>query len=113
VNPLLAPLSTPSGSFGPMRILQATSPAIDAGTSLSSVTNDQRGVLRPQKLSSDIGAYEVLADTVTVPVIKIPNTGIGNSVPSFTKITTVILAVIVLRAVKFRSLVIARLKNKQ
>ncbi len=113
VNPLLAPLSTPSGSFGPMRTLQSTSPAVDSGIDLVGAPDDQRGVLRPQKLSSDIGAYEVLADTVTVPVIKIPNTGIGNSVPSFTKITTVILAVIVLRAVKFRSLVIARLKNKQ
>jgi hypothetical protein len=112
-DPLLDSLSTPPGSFGPMRTLQSTSPAVDSGIDLVGAPDDQRGVLRPQKLSSDIGAYEVLADTVTVPVIKIPNTGIGNSVPSFTKITTVILAVIVLRAVKFRSLVIARLKNKQ
>jgi predicted outer membrane repeat protein len=35
------------------------SPAIDAGTFIAGVPNDQRGVSRPQGLAPDIGAYEV------------------------------------------------------
>ncbi len=111
VNPLLAPLSTPSGSFGPMRILQATSPAIDAGTSLSSVTNDQRGASRPQRLAYDIGAYEVLADTIIVPTpptnpappaVSSPNTGVaslrGGVASSLLLTVSLILLAISLRA---------------
>ncbi len=38
--------------------LQAGSPAIDAGLTLSVVLNDLLGDLRPQGLGYDIGAYE-------------------------------------------------------
>ena len=38
--------------------LQAGSPAIDAGTSISGITTDIAGVARPQGSSFDIGAYE-------------------------------------------------------
>ena len=39
--------------------LQTTSPCIDAGATLTSVTNDYRGNSRPQGAGYDIGAYEV------------------------------------------------------
>jgi hypothetical protein len=38
--------------------LQSTSPLINAGTTVSQVTNDKDGVLRPQGNAYDIGAYE-------------------------------------------------------
>jgi len=38
--------------------LQSTSPLIDKGTTLSTVTNDMDGVLRPLGVRYDIGAYE-------------------------------------------------------
>jgi hypothetical protein len=40
--------------------LQASSPAKDAGTSLSQVTNDYLGVSRPQGSGYDMGAFEYL-----------------------------------------------------
>jgi parallel beta-helix repeat protein len=40
--------------------LQSTSPAIDAGVSLTEVATDIRGTSRPQNASYDIGAFEVL-----------------------------------------------------
>jgi parallel beta-helix repeat protein len=38
--------------------LQSTSPAIDAGTTISEVTTDKDGTTRPQGSAYDIGAYE-------------------------------------------------------
>jgi parallel beta-helix repeat protein len=47
--------------------IQARSPAIDAGESLSEVTTDFRRGRRPQGLSHDIGAFEVGASPLRPP----------------------------------------------
>lgn len=44
--------------------LQASSPAINAGTTISVVTNDRNGTARPQGGVYDIGAYEYVAGQV-------------------------------------------------
>jgi hypothetical protein len=57
IDPLLGPLRN---NGGPTRThaLNPGSPAIDGGMSLANITADQRGVLRPQRKSFDIGAFE-------------------------------------------------------
>ncbi|MFH0960002.1 MAG: choice-of-anchor Q domain-containing protein, partial [Pseudomonadota bacterium] len=52
VNPLLT--SPQTNNFIPL----SNSPLLDAGVTLNSVTTDIRGVLRPQGVYPDIGAYE-------------------------------------------------------
>jgi hypothetical protein len=47
--------------------LQAASPAVNAGVTLSSVPTDKDGVARPQGLAYDIGAYERTGADVTHP----------------------------------------------
>jgi parallel beta-helix repeat protein len=48
--------------------LQSTSPAIDAGVTLSAVPTDLTGLARPQGARYDIGAYEYQVSTVPIPV---------------------------------------------
>jgi hypothetical protein len=55
-DPRLGPL-TANGGFSPTHLLQAGSPAIDAGACV--VATDQRGVARPQGAACDLGAVEV------------------------------------------------------
>jgi CSLREA domain-containing protein len=57
VDPQLAPLAA-NGGPTPTMALGAGSPAIDAGSGCPPPDTDQRGVLRPQGSSCDIGAYE-------------------------------------------------------
>jgi hypothetical protein len=45
--------------------LQSGSPAIDAGTTISTLATDLDGVSRPQGAAYDIGAYEFVTGTVT------------------------------------------------
>jgi hypothetical protein len=47
--------------------LQSTSPAIDSGAAILSVTTDLDGVLRPQGLGYDVGAYENPVSGATPP----------------------------------------------
>ena len=47
--------------------IQSTSTAINAGTTLASVTDDYEGNVRPRKVQYDIGAYESDFDTPTGP----------------------------------------------
>jgi hypothetical protein len=47
--------------------LQATSPALNAGTTIAAVTTDFLGVTRPQGTAYDIGAYERLGGDTTPP----------------------------------------------
>jgi len=47
--------------------LQAGSPAIDAGVTVSVVTTDMQGVARPQGGAYDIGAYEYYKGTTPLP----------------------------------------------
>jgi hypothetical protein len=55
-DPLLGPLA-PNGGFSSTHLLQAGSPAIDAGACV--LPTDQRGVARPQGAACDLGAVEV------------------------------------------------------
>ena len=60
-NPMLAPLQN-NGGFTKTMALGAGSPAIDAGEGSSNCApKDQRGVIRPQGVRCDMGAYEVKA----------------------------------------------------
>ncbi|MDH3328513.1 MAG: hypothetical protein OEM01_04710 [Desulfobulbaceae bacterium] len=57
-EPLLGPLQD-NGGVTPTHALSQNSPAIDAGILLANVSIDQRGIKRPQRETSDIGAYEI------------------------------------------------------
>jgi uncharacterized repeat protein (TIGR01451 family)/CSLREA domain-containing protein len=66
-DPLLGPLGNYGGAT-PTHALLEGSPAIDAGNcSGGAVTNDQRGVSRPQRAACDIGAYEALPPPPPAP----------------------------------------------
>jgi len=56
-DPLLGPL-TDNGGPTLTHSLLAGSPAIDAGNSAACPATDQRGVVRPQGVTCDVGAYE-------------------------------------------------------
>lgn len=47
--------------------LRSNSPAIDAGTTIASVTNDYAGTLRPQGPGYDIGPYEFTVSLASAP----------------------------------------------
>lgn len=68
-DPLLGPLQD-NGGHTPTHALLPGSPAIDAGDcSNGTVTEDQRGLPRPQGAACDIGAYEVGA-TIDLSISK-------------------------------------------
>ncbi|MEP7308717.1 MAG: right-handed parallel beta-helix repeat-containing protein [Acidobacteriota bacterium] len=52
--------------------LQAGSPAVNAGTNLSTVTTDFAGVSRPQGAAADIGAFEYSAQDTSPPTVTLP-----------------------------------------
>ena len=56
LNPLLAPLGSYGGPTQTMALLPGSA-AIGAGTAVSGITTDQRGVARPAN-GSDIGAFQ-------------------------------------------------------
>ena len=62
--PSLGSLQLNSPGTTPTMAIDSTSPAYDAGVDLTSkgITTDQRGVLRPQNVAFDIGAYELLVN---------------------------------------------------
>jgi hypothetical protein len=62
-DPLLAPLADYGGTTQTMPLLPG-SPAIDAGSAVSGITTDQRGVARPTS-SPDIGAFQSQGFTLT------------------------------------------------
>jgi hypothetical protein len=63
-DPLLGSLQLNSPGTTPTMAIDSTSPAYDAGVDLTKqgITTDQRGVLRPQNVAFDIGAYELLVN---------------------------------------------------
>jgi hypothetical protein len=60
----VAPPNPPAVTTGNFH-LQSGSPAIDAGTTISTLATDLDGVSRPQGAAYDIGAYEFVTGTVT------------------------------------------------
>jgi hypothetical protein len=64
-NPLLSPLGNYGGSTRTIALLPG-SPAIGAGTSVSTVTTDQRGAPRPTSGATDIGAFQDQGYTLVV-----------------------------------------------
>jgi hypothetical protein len=60
-NPLLVTPMAGNGGFTPTHLLQAGSPAIDAGACV--VGTDQRGIPRPQGPACDLGAVEIVVAT--------------------------------------------------
>jgi hypothetical protein len=58
VNPILGPLANNGGLTQTMALLPG-SPAIDAGDNATCARTDQRGVVRPQGVACDIGAFEL------------------------------------------------------
>ena len=65
-DPLLGPLADNGGPTF-TRALLPGSPAIDGGVAVAGVTNDQRGVPRPQGSAPDIGAFEAVGISGTRP----------------------------------------------
>ena len=63
-DPLLSSSATGSP---PYFTIAANSPARNAATCISSITEDQRGVTRPQESSCDIGAFEYVPPPVQPP----------------------------------------------
>lgn len=63
INPLLGILSLNDPGTTPTHVLLSGSPAIDAVECAEGVTEDQRGVLRPQGSACDIGAFELESTT--------------------------------------------------
>jgi parallel beta-helix repeat protein len=61
--------------------LRKTSPAINAGTTIASVTTDIMGVPRPQGSTYDIGAYEFY--DIPTSFTSIPSTPMNNTNPMF------------------------------
>ena len=55
--------------------LQASSPCIDAGITLSTVTDDFNGIARPQGAASDIGAFEAAVTLLAPPELVTPSDG--------------------------------------
>ena len=70
-------LGSLAGNGGPTatQALQSTSPAIDHGGSSACPSTDQRGVLRPQGATCDVGSFEV---AVPVVITGAPS-GVGGS----------------------------------
>src|SRR3989344_2351557 len=60
--------------------LQSNSPAINAGSTLSEVTTDFDGVLRPQGSAYDIGVYEYVGSPPTGGSADLSSDGVVNSV---------------------------------
>ncbi|HEY3228182.1 MAG TPA: choice-of-anchor Q domain-containing protein, partial [Roseiflexaceae bacterium] len=68
-NPLLGPLAA-NGGPTPTHALLPGSPAFEAGTNTGCPATDQRGILRPQGIFCDIGAFErVVVQTVFLPLV--------------------------------------------
>ena len=88
-DPNLQPLTLNSPGNTPTMAILANSPAIDAADPGTSLSNDQRGVIRPQLNGYDIGAYEARpADFSfsTVPPIPVSvggSTSVAVTVNSF------------------------------
>ncbi len=66
-DPMLGPLQDNGGATFTQALLSG-SPAIDAGNTI--LATDQRGISRPQGLSDDIGAFELVFPQQTLDIVK-------------------------------------------
>jgi hypothetical protein len=76
VDPLLVNNGTPTMDAATPALnayLQSSSPAINAGLTISGVTNDYAGTTRPQGAAYDIGAYEYFGTSVPIITTSLPN----------------------------------------
>ena len=74
-DPGLGPLQLNSpGDTPTMAIVSGVSPAVDAADDGSALSNDQRGVSRPQGPHSDIGAYEAPPPSADLSITKAVST---------------------------------------
>lgn len=64
-----------NGGFVPTRALLDGSPALDSGVAITGLSNDARGIARPQGTAYDSGAYEREASTVSTVAATLANTG--------------------------------------
>jgi len=92
-----------------MRLLTASSPAIDKAVTLASITTDQRGTSRPQGAAYDIGAHEYASIIGDTPINQpnAPNTGGLNDISSkISAVTITSLAVlfIIIKRLRYRKL---------
>ena len=71
VDPLVGPLQNNGGATF-THALMLSSPAIDAGGDSDAPATDQRGVERPQGLSTDIGAFEAEEATTSQTPTPVP-----------------------------------------
>lgn len=60
IDPMLGPLANNGGTTRTHALLPG-SPALDAGDPFTFESEDQRGILRPQGIAPDIGAYEEIS----------------------------------------------------
>ena len=67
-SPRLSPLQNNGGSTLTHALL-ADSQAINRGNTSSYVATDQRGIVRPQGMAPDIGAYEYVGDVESTSVV--------------------------------------------
>ena len=67
-DPMLQPLAQ-NGGFTHTMALPLASPAVDQGNPTWCVTEDQRGVTRPQGPACDLGSFEYLYPDTTPPVV--------------------------------------------
>jgi len=83
-NPLLGTIDN-NGGFTQTISLLAGSPAIDMGDDAFCPTTDQRGMMRPQGIHCDIGAFEVSVPTPTVHsfVVTTPANNLNIPITSF------------------------------
>ncbi|HQU84993.1 MAG TPA: choice-of-anchor Q domain-containing protein [Pyrinomonadaceae bacterium] len=87
-NPLLGALANNGGETQTLALLTG-SPAIDAGSSVSGITTDQRGAVRPNGTNPDFGAFEsgIAVTSANTPTGANVNASLGTVSVTFSGVT--------------------------
>lgn len=98
-DPMLGPLDD-NGGITQTKAISEDSPAFNEGNNATCEATDQRGVVRPQEIICDIGAYELIPSDEpplppSGPIVIIPT--MGQWAMIFTSIILGLFAVIILR----------------